>query len=944
MACAEILERELALQMIDQTLSDARNRKMSSGFLIGTAGLGKSLLLSAASQSATDFAVGWSKNDEISSGIALGSIWRVISALGVDNPFAKVKETSLADRLATASLWLLEWAYTNRDKPILLILDDLHWADAGSLALLNHLVLSQLPSSIAILGAARPWPNQAANLFHELSSTGVSRLVKLEPLSDGPARDLLSCYSGINPDPELLGRAQISCGGNPLLLIHFAKGISGSLADRDPQEFSSYSGFDASEIGVTSSRLDIHRLIGNDPYTVKFARVSSAMGDEFPLSVVLKVIGSSPLEAIEAVDRLVQSGVFSSEISPNIKFSHSLIREVIYNSIQGPLRIQIHQAIFYELMGLGYGPEWCAAHAGKGELKGDRAALEVTVQAGDLATKLGDAKTAIRWYTQALTLMGNLTPPELILHTCSALVDAGEPQIVVNQLTQLLQLPKLKGASLARAKHLRSKANYTLGEIGTSQAECLEAAKLMGQIDPDEATMYLLELALNTFYTLGPRHVNQYVHEAILLLGDQQSKWMSSVIKSIVEFTEVNMHSLAEIAKYPVPTATNSSRESKTVSNEYGTASLPTWIPALSKLQVAKFSEDFSSVEQHYHRANLEFDLAWRPLTRSYFDVAYADTLTRIGRLDDARRLLEVLASLGSLLQSRRPWVEVGLANICFYQGEIELARQHANAVREALHSRPDTWYPMLRFWLAKVEVDMALNKGELAEAIRGAQIIEKLTTQSGVFHPNSAPWHGTAIAAYMANGQLSEVKRIIDILTGSDTFRYLKTPRAIVSHALALICQTEGVTEDAENHFNNAISTYRELGMPLDEANTLLSYGSFIRKHFGAKLARPVLISALELTNSLGALTLSGQITTELRLAQGRVSKKRAESTILTPAQERVKAFVLNGLSNREIATALFTSPRTVEHHISALLKLYGVQNRKELRQVLSNPCPPKS
>ncbi|NNN12835.1 MAG: ATP-binding protein, partial [Acidimicrobiaceae bacterium] len=180
MACAEILERELALQIIDKTLVDARNQKISSGFFIGTAGLGKSLLLAAASQSATDFAIGWSKNDEIGSGIALGSIWRSISALGVKNPFAIVKEMSLADRLATASLWLLDWAYAQKERPVLLILDDLHWADAGSLALLNHLVQSQIPSSIAILGAARPWPDQAVNLFHELASKAASRIVELE--------------------------------------------------------------------------------------------------------------------------------------------------------------------------------------------------------------------------------------------------------------------------------------------------------------------------------------------------------------------------------------------------------------------------------------------------------------------------------------------------------------------------------------------------------------------------------------------------------------------------------------------------------------------------------------------------------------------------------------------------------------------------------------------
>ena len=943
MACTEILERELALQMIDRTLADARNQKMSCGFLIGTAGLGKSLLLAAASQSATDFAVGWSKNDEIGSGIALGSIWRSISALGVKNPFAIVKETSLADRLATASLWLMEWVYAQRDRPVLLILDDLHWADAGSLALLNHLVLSQLPSSIAILGAARPWPNQAKSLIHELTAAGASRLVELEPLSNDSARDLICCHTGTNPDPSLLSQAQIACGGNPLLLIHFAKDISGSLARDYPQEFPVHSVLDTGEVAVTSSRLDIHRLIGNDPQTVRFARVSSAMGDEFPLSVVLKVVGSSSLEAIDIVDRLVQSGVFSSEISTNIKFSHSLIREIIYESIQGPLRMQVHQAIFRELMSLGYGPEWCASHAGKGELKGDRDALEVTVQAGDLAAKLGDIQTAIRWYSQALALMGNLTPPETILHICSALVDAGEPQIVVHQLTKLLQLQKFHGTSLARAKHLKSKANYALGEIEISQAECQEAARLMSHIDPDESAIYLLELALNTFYTLGPRHVNQFVQEAILRLGTQRSKWMNSVIRSIIEFAEINLDSLVGDVEYSVPATIDPPSESEIIFNEGSPPSLPAWIPALSKMQVAKFREEFSLVEEYYQRANREFDLGWRPLTRSYFDIAYADTLTRTGRLDEARSLLETLSSLGPLLRSRRTWVEVGLANICFHQGELEIAYQHLDAVREALRSRPDTWYPMLRFWQAKAEVDIALYKGELAAAGRGAQTMEKLTTQSGVHDPNSAPWHNTAIAAYMANGQFSEVRRIIDILSKTDTFSHLKTPRAIVSYARALLCQAEGVTGDAEDHFNNAISIYQELGMPLDEANTLLSYGSFIRKHFGAKLARPVLTSALELSNSHGALTLSNQIVAELRLAHGRVSKKSAEGTILTPAQQRVQAYVLNGLSNREIANALFVSPRTVEHHISALLKLYGVNNRKELRQVLAHPSTAK-
>ncbi len=938
-ACAEILERDLALQMIERVLNDARNQKMASGFFTGPAGIGKSLLLNFAKDAASDFDVGWSRSDEIGSGIALGSIWRSITTLGVKDPFASVGGASLADRLATASLWLQDWALIEKERPLLLILDDLHWADAGSLALLNHFILSQLRAPIAILGSARPWPKRASNLFQELSDSGVSCHLELEPLSDRSARELIVCYGDADPDPDQVSLAQERCGGNPLLLIHFARDITRSQVDKHSNNQLAHPNKDHPAIGSLPNqldihRLDIHRLVGTDPQTVRFARVASAMGDEFPLSVVVKVAGSTPSGAIEIIDHLVYSGVFSSENSTNVKFSHSMLREIIYQSIPGPLRTQIHQALFKELISLGYGPEWCASHAGWGGMKGDPAALEVTVQAGDLATKLGDIDTAIKWYSQALELMGNQTPPELILHTCGALIDAGDPRLVVGQLTQLLQLQKFQGAALARAKHLRSKANYALGEIENSQLEYLEAAEIMKGFDPDESAIYLSELALNTFYTLGPRHVTKYIQGAIALTEKKGSKRLSDIIRSISDLAETN---LASRLAQPSRTTTLEPYPEK-VSNSQGyiTPSLPAWIPALARIQVAKFKEDFTLAGEYYESANVEFDLQWRPLTRSYFDVAHADTLTRLGRLADAMNLLEELATLGKLLGSRRTWVEVGLANIYFHQGKVDLANQYLNTVKEALQSRPETWYPMLRFWQTKVEIDVALYKGELAGALKGAKAIEKLTLECGVSNPNSAPWHSSAVTAYARNGLHDQVRRVIAMLTDSESISHLTTPKAIVAHARGLLSQAAGDPAGAENNFNIAINLYRALSMPLDEANALLSYGSFVRKQFGAKLARPILVSALEKTNSIGAFTLSSQITSELRLAQGRISKKRTDSTILTPAQERVRDYVLNGLSNREIANALFISPRTVEHHISVLLKHYGVQSRKELIQVL--------
>jgi len=102
-------------------------------------------------------------------------------------------------------------------RPLLLALDDLHWADPDSLALL-HLLCRRAPAlPLAIVATARPWPDPALDAAEQLAARGLADIQRLAPLTDTAARDLLRDHFG-DIGGDAADRMVAACDGNPLLL------------------------------------------------------------------------------------------------------------------------------------------------------------------------------------------------------------------------------------------------------------------------------------------------------------------------------------------------------------------------------------------------------------------------------------------------------------------------------------------------------------------------------------------------------------------------------------------------------------------------------------------------------------------------------------------------------------------------------------------------------
>ncbi len=145
---------------------------------------------------------------------------------------------------------------------------------------------------------------------------------------------------------------------------------------------------------------------------------------------------------------------------------------------------------------------------------------------------------------------------------------------------------------------------------------------------------------------------------------------------------------------------------------------------------------------------------------------------------------------------------------------------------------------------------------------------------------------------------------------------------------------------ESATDCFEAALRDHELLPDPYETARTHLVYGARLRREGQRRRARDHLRAAEETFNRLGFVAWAERAREELA-ASGERARRGASREAMTGQETRVALLVAQGLTNKEIAAALFLSPRTVEHHVTAALRKTGVHRRTELAVALSAPAP---
>ena len=228
----------------------------------------------------------------------------------------------------------------------------------------------------------------------------------------------------------------------------------------------------------------------------------------------------------------------------------------------------------------------------------------------------------------------------------------------------------------------------------------------------------------------------------------------------------------------------------------------------------------------------------------------------------------------------------------------------------------------------------LALGRGRFQDAI---DAFEAKTADTPM--PPSAqalslrPFVPALVEAYAHVGRTDEARALVDQFLEEA----LETGQA---HVVVPALRARGAAYDDAAAFDEALRWQRGWGNRFEEGRSLLARGEMLRRRKQRAAARRDLAAAVQRFTQVGSVTWRTRAATELRAAGDRSAPSPApiagEAEALSQQEGAIVALVAEGLSNREIATRLFLSVKTVEGHLTTVYGKLGVRSRSQLLAAL--------
>ena len=203
----------------------------------------------------------------------------------------------------------------------------------------------------------------------------------------------------------------------------------------------------------------------------------------------------------------------------------------------------------------------------------------------------------------------------------------------------------------------------------------------------------------------------------------------------------------------------------------------------------------------------------------------------------------------------------------------------------------------------------------------------------AAIGEPGELRFAPDAIEALLALGRPDEAKRLTDRLEQQGQALRSPSARAAALRCRGLHAAVAGSSEDALAHFERALAAHEQVPIPFDRARTLFAYGAAQRRAKRRRDARTSLEAALDSFERLGARLWAEQARAEL----ARIGGRAPAAGELTPTERLVAEYVADGLQTKQVARALFVSPKTIEGHLSNIYAKLGVHSRTELANRLN-------
>lgn len=928
-----VLERDGELAELDSVFAHARDGHGSVAVLEGPAGEGKSTLLAAAAERAQAaglsvlrarggelerefpfgvmrqlFELGMARADATRrSALLAGAAAPAQQALGLGAPEA---EASMAE--GPAVLHALYWLVVNlcASGPLLLAVDDAHWADVSSLRALDYIARRIADLPVALVVTLRPdEPGAPAHVLGPLLAAPDALRERLRGLGPGSVAQIVRSRLPEADDATCRAAHEVTAG-NPLYLQELLRSVT--LDRNGPARLA------LDDVAIPSLGDSVVRRIARvAPEAAALARAMAVLGDGTRLETAAALADLERGEAGRIAHQLRRIEVLGAE--DPFAFVHPLVLRSVYDAMSVTERDAAHEAAGNLLAEAGAPVEAVASHLAALSPGGSARVATTLMAAGQRAVAQAAPDEATRWFGRALAeraleppaaqLLAQLGLSEAALrdsaaigHLHEALAQADDARMRTRVATALADILVLSGRwegamDVVMSQRRALAADDDEGRAQLAAVELMVAAyspRLAGLSDLDPESLTSLAEgpsraahALAAALAVRAAHRNEPTSRVLelvdlalagdVLVQDPGPSWpIGNVLIALIDVDEYDRALALSDAIIASARRTGSTSTAILASDHRGWIHARTGNLALAEADLRPGLE-----------TALEGGLPTVAATQFFY---LTDALLERPSLID---IVDVVESFDGGPTIAGTWPAAALS---VTRGRLRLARRdHANGLEDLRRSANLSLDMGPRVWPLRSALALALPPADRAEALALAQEELELARATGLARP-----HGIAL-------------RALGILQGG---------------------------EPGMERLRESVDVLETSAARLEYARALIELGAALRRAHRRAEARRPLHAGLDLARECGAPRLTHRARDELKAAGGRPPRDRSGyRETLTASELRVARLAADGATNAEIAQELYVSLKTVETHLSnayGKLGLSGRGSRVRLSQAL--------
>jgi DNA-binding CsgD family transcriptional regulator/tetratricopeptide (TPR) repeat protein len=816
-------------------------------------------------------------------------------------------------------------------QPVLLTLDDLHWADPASLELAAHLARRPPDGAVLVVLGVRsgPLPDFSERLLTGIRAADHVRVIDVPPLDRAALGELVGSTT-----PADVDRWYELTRGNPFYAVQLARAgvVPGQNVDVN----------EVPEVVRAAIRLEIDAL---PPAAQQVVASAAVLGDPFDLDLVLSAADESEDAVLVALDQLCTSGIVRATEAPRVfAFRHPLVRSAIYLMTPPGSRIACHRKVAEHLRERGARPVELARHVEQSARFGDMDAVEVLGRAAEAAISTAPA-SATRWLSTALTLLPASASVRrriaLLGHLANAHAAQGDLTSGLAALHRSLAIvPADDDRALANVAIACSEGERLLGHPDVGAATLRDAHDRLGDRNSADAARIAMSRASNAFYLGAYDDTLKWADEAVRIaerLGDAALIVAARSSRLAGAAFSGHIAGARELHAMLMPQLDGLDDEQ--------VAPLLDTVRALAaaELYLDLYADSYAhairglSIARHTGRTHLMPMLTPVAGTAAWM----------IGEIDASIQVLDDAIEAARMTDN-----DAVLAWHLFNRSLPELA---LGDVDQAVRFSEESWRRaaplpagMIRAFAAAAHASSLHAMGRSAEALDllyGAAGGPELGLLAGAWR---GVWFEIAVDCHLRLGDPvnagAAVERAHVLADEVPTpLAMMTADRAAAAHALAT-----GAPARSVELLCSALAHAETMRSPVHVAwcRELLGHALLAAGDRSAGVRE--LAIASEMSDALGTFRHRDRIDAELRRHGETVHRRTRPGArdasgleALTGRELEVAELIRDHATNREIAGELFLSQKTVETHVRNIFNKLGVSSRAQIARALAAAGP---